>query len=121
MNAGRGTEVAAEIEAAVRAIPGVADLYRPRSLVSNAVDASARRLGLRDADASLVLVQQTGEEFQVDIAMGVHSAAGATVTTQMVHRVVRDLFTEREQEDARIVLTVVHVQDSPSVTEAGPA
>jgi len=112
-------EVAAEIEAAVRATPGVADLYGPGSLMSNAVGAGARRLGLRDADAPLVLVQQNDDGTQVDIALGVHAAAGATVTTQTVHRVVRDLLAGHGQQEARIVLTVVHVHVSPLATRAG--
>jgi hypothetical protein len=121
MNPVQWAQVAAEIEAAVRATPGVADLYGPGSLVSSVVDAGARGLGLRDAVAPLVVVRQEGDGTRVDIAMGVHAVTGATVTTQTVHRVVRDLLAAREQQDARIVLTVVHVHDSPPATEAGPA
>lgn len=121
MNAGQDTEVAAGLEAAVGGIPGVADLYRPGSLVANAVDASAKRLGLRDAAAPLVLVQEAGDGIRVDIALGVYATAGATVTTQSVHRVVRDLLAARGQLDAHVVLTVVHVLDHPLATEAGPS
>ncbi|WP_369374147.1 hypothetical protein AB1046_08140 [Promicromonospora sp. Populi] len=121
MSTAQGAQVAAEIEAAVRAVPGVADLYGPGSLVSNVVDVTARHLGLRDTAAPLVLVRQDGSGIQVEIAMAVHSTAGATVTSHTVHRVVRDLLTAREQQDARIVLTVVHVPDIPLATEAGPA
>lgn len=121
MNTAQVAEVAAEIEAAVRAIPGVADLYRPGSPASNILDAGARRLGLRDDAAPLVRVHGSDGEARVEIAIGIHSAAGAAVTTQAVYRAVRDLLADRDHADARIVLTVVHVHELPVAAERDPA
>ncbi|MDR7384976.1 hypothetical protein [Promicromonospora iranensis] len=110
----RGVAIAAEIEDALRSVPGVCDLYRSGSLVANVADAGARRLGLRDDDTPLVLVQDAGAGLRVDAAMGVHISSGATATMLAAHRAVRDLLTGHELRDAHIVLTVVHVDDSPS-------
>lgn len=121
MNTTQVADVAAEIEAVVRAVPGVADLYRPGSPVSNVLDAGARRLGLRAHAVPLVRVQRGDGEAQVEIALGIHSAAGAAATTQAVYRVVRDLLAVREHADARIVLTVVHVHELPLAAEGDPA
>lgn len=121
MNTAQVAEVAAEIETAVRAVPGVADLYRPGSPVSNVLDAGTRRLGLGGDAAPLVRFLRRDGEARVEIAMGIHSAAGAAVTTHAVYRVVRDLLADGEHHDARVVLTVVHVHESPLAAEQGPA
>jgi hypothetical protein len=113
MNTAQVAKVAAEIEDVVRAIPGVADLYRPGSPFSNVLDAGTRGLGLRDDAAPLVRVHRGDGEDRVEIAMGIHSAAGAAVTTQAVYQAVRDLLVDREQPGARVVLTVVHVHEPP--------
>jgi hypothetical protein len=115
----RGAEIATEIEAALRSVPGVSDLYRSGSLVANVVDAGARRLGLRDDAAPLVLVQDAEAGLRVDVALGVHISAGAGATMLAAHRAVRDLLTGRELRDAQIVLTVVHVDDSPTAGRGG--
>lgn len=127
LTAGRAAEVAAEIEVAVRSVPGVSDLYRPGSLVSNVMDRGARRLGLRDDAGPVVLVRQSGPELRVGVALGVHPSPSAAVTTSTVHNAVRHLLTQQGLGDAHIVVTVVHVDDSPvdrrqaSVTTSGPS
>ncbi|MFI9486693.1 hypothetical protein ACIG47_09905 [Promicromonospora sp. NPDC052451] len=110
MNVAHDVRVAAEIEAALRATPGVADLYGPGSLVSNVLDAGARRLGLRDDDAPLVLVREAGTGIRVDIALGVHGTEGARATALAAHETVRGLLTDHDVPDAEIVLTVVHIE-----------
>ena len=56
---------------------------------------------------------------QVKIALGVHAAQSVAATTLAVHRAVRDLLARRDLPDARVVVTVVHADDSPSGVGAG--
>jgi hypothetical protein len=59
-------------------------------------------------------VQDAEAGLRVDVAMGVHIWAGAGATMLAAHRAVRDLLTGHELRDAQIVLTVVHVDESPT-------
>lgn len=103
--------LAAEIEAAVRAVVGVEDVYRTGSLVSNAIDAGARLLGARDADGALVRVRTTDAGCHVSVSIGVRSAAGAPGTARAVRAAVSERLAAHGVVDAAVEVTVVHVAD----------
>ncbi|WP_020018005.1 hypothetical protein [Promicromonospora sukumoe] len=115
MNGEQQTDIAARIEAAVRATAGVTGVYAAGTAVSKVIGAGARGLGVRRDDAPLVVVRQAAGGTRVDIALGVGLAAGATTTTRAVQRTVRDLLAAHGLPDAHVTVAVVHV------TEPAPA
>ena len=104
--------LAADIEVAIRAMPGVAALFRAGSLASNVLDAGARAIGLRDDSDPLIHLDQTPEGLRVDIAIGVQDHAGAVETIRRVHAAVRAVIAEHLSAAADIRITVVHVNDT---------
>ena len=105
-------QVAADIETTVRAIPGVTAIFRSGTTVSKVVDAGARLLGIREDDAPLVRVDQTPKCIRVEVAVGVHEAAGASDTARRVHAAIDDLLARRSTAPRNIRLTVVHIDDN---------
>lgn len=113
---GENVDVMAEqVEAAVRATPGVTGVYAAGTPVARAIGAGARGLGVRREDTPLVVVRRSAGETRVDIAVGVGLADGAAATTRAVHLAVRELLTAQGVGDAHITVAVVHV------TEPAPA
>ncbi|GAA4487160.1 hypothetical protein [Microbacterium panaciterrae] len=108
----RDQELVEDIETAVRAIPGVTGIFRSGTTVAKVVDAGARLLGIRDADASLVRLEQTPEGARVEVAVGVQSSAGAVATTTRVHAAIDALCAGRRIGSVQIRITVVHVDDA---------
>ncbi len=105
--------LAADIEAAVLAVPGVTAIFRSGTTVSKVVDAGARLLGIRVDDASLVRIEQTPESVRVDVAVGVRASARATETARRAHAAIDALIAQRSGAPTEIHLTVVHVDDNP--------
>ncbi len=110
-------DIPGEIEHAVRAVPGVAALYRTGSLASRIVDAGARLLGVRGDDEPLVRVEETGDSVRVDAAIGVRASGGAGEVVRDVHDVVRAILEGWGLADPAIRLTVVHVEAEPQGAE----
>ena len=104
--------LASDIELATRAMPGVGALFRVGSLASNALDAGARAIGIRDHSDSLIRLDQTPAGLRVDIAIGVQAHAGAVETTRRVHAAVRAVIAEQHRAPANIRITVVHIDDT---------
>lgn len=104
-------DLAPRIDAAVRAIPGVENLYRPGALVSNVLDVGAVLLGVREESPTLVAVRSTSEGIEVDIAVGVGAAHSAAHTVRTVADTVRALLAAAGHESAVIRVTVAHVDE----------
>ncbi|RPF20892.1 hypothetical protein [Myceligenerans xiligouense] len=119
MDAGQAMRLAGQIEAAVRGTPGVRDVYRAGSLTSNAIDAGARGLGLRDEGTGPVIVQATADGTRVHVAIGVDTARGAGDTTRAVHRAARDVLAAHGVGDADVGVTVVHVHEASPALPGG--
>jgi len=105
--------LAADIERAARAEPGVAALFRAGTLASNVLDAGARVIGIRDDSDPLIRLEQTPERLRVDIAIGVQEHAGAVETIRHVQAAVRAVIEERHRAPADLRITVVHITDTP--------
>lgn len=105
--------VGADIERAVRAVSGVAALFRAGTLASNVLDAGARVIGIRDDLAPFVRLDQTPDALRVDIAIGVHQYAGAVETIRRVQTAARAVIEEQHLASAKIRITVVHINDTP--------
>ena len=112
MNTPDDLMLAADIEAAVRAVPGVAVVYRAGSTLSKAVDATTRLVGLRDEDAPLIDLERAEDGVKVRIAIGVHASDGAAATARRAHAAVQALLAPQSAGDADVHLTVVHVDGS---------
>lgn len=104
--------LAADIEAAVRTVPGVVAVYRPGSTASKVVDTAARLLGIRDEAAPLIRLAQTPDGLRVEIAIGVHASEGAPDTARRAHTAVQALLAHHSAPAAGIHLTVVHVDET---------
>lgn len=110
----RGAHAAA-IEAAVRATPGVRNVYRSGSLISNLLRAGVAALGRRQEDEPLVSVVPAGEGVAVEASIGVDSDARSADTLRAVHVVIDAVLEERGLRRDSVTLTVVHVQSAAAL------
>ncbi|WP_051172456.1 hypothetical protein [Microbacterium indicum] len=107
----RETRLAGDIAEAVREVPGVTALYSPGGAASQLVDAGARALGVRAADAAPVRVERDRDGTRVEVAIGAHAAHGGAATARRVHAAVRALCDARGAGPSIVRVTVVHVDD----------
>ena len=91
--------VAAEVDAAVREVSGVAALYRSGGI----------RLQFRDTDDALVLVEQNGEAVSVRASIGITGTSGAAVIARRAHTAVAKVLKRHGVAPAETHLTVVHI------------
>lgn len=103
------TELAAAIDAVVRATPGVDNIYRSGSLISNLVGAGASALGVRGQDEPLVSVVADDDGVRVEASVGVDFAVSAPETLAAVNDAIHALLDARSLRVAAITLTVVYV------------
>lgn len=104
------TALAAAIEEAVRATPGVRNVYRSGSLISNLLRVGAAAIGVRTEDEPIVSVVPVGDGVAVEVSVGVDVGARSADTLQAVHAAIMSLLRERDVRGDSITLTVVHVQ-----------
>ncbi|PCE15376.1 hypothetical protein AUC47_13820 [Microbacterium sp. SZ1] len=97
------------VEAAVRATPGVRDLYRSGSLVSNLVGAGAVALGLRAGGEPVVVVSPEGSGVRVEASLGIDFLPGARETLRAVRAAVVEALSEEGITLSSIALTVAYV------------
>lgn len=102
--------LAAEIEAAVRTTPGVCNVYRSGSLISNVIGAGAVALGVRSEDEPLVAVTSGDGGVVVTASIGIDFSASAADTLRATHSAIDALLTAQGVPRERITLTVVYVQ-----------
>jgi hypothetical protein len=102
--------LAAEIEAIVRATPGVRNVYRSGSLVSNVIGAGAVALGVRRSDEPLVAVARGDLGISVEASIGIDFTVDAGATLRAVHEAIDALLAAQTTPRERITLTVVYVQ-----------
>ncbi|GAA2016374.1 hypothetical protein [Microbacterium ulmi] len=114
MSAARHRQAATAVEAAVRATPGVSEVYRSGSLVSSIVDAGARLIGLR-GDAPLVVIDGEGANAHVAVSIGVDAASGAAQTCRAVHAAVAESLPEHGLSGAVLSITVAHVVEEADI------
>ncbi len=105
-------ELAARIEAAVRVVPGVTDVFRVGGLVSEVVDAGAQVLGIQDGGTPPVRVERSADGDRVEVAIGVDSSAGAVETTRRVGAAIGALSAAQGAALTRIRVTVVHIDET---------
>ena len=103
-------ELAAAIEAALRATPGVRNVYRSGSLISHLLRAGATALGVRQGDEPIVSVVGTGDGVAVEASLGVDSGGRSADILRAAHAVIDALLSERGLRRESITLTVAHVQ-----------
>ncbi|RLP72769.1 hypothetical protein D9V32_15085 [Mycetocola tolaasinivorans] len=117
-------EIEAQIEAAVRAVPGVSAVFPASSTASRVVEAGARLLGIRqDAPASVVL-ERMPAGVVVAVAIGIRASASASDTARAAHAAVYALLFGQGIEISDVRITVVHIDnghsDAPSPDPSGP-
>ncbi len=105
-------ELAARIEAAVRAVPGVTEVFRMGGLVSKVVDAGAQILGIQDGETSPVRMERSADGCRVEVALGVDNSAGAVETTRRVQAAIGALGAAQGAALAEIRVTVVHIDET---------
>lgn len=100
--------LAATIEATALETPGVVGLYRAGSTVVKIISAATDRLAPEEDTVSRVVVTETDEGAEVELAIAVGSSLGAAEIAQAVRDRVRELFAA-DGRSVFIRLTVVHV------------
>lgn len=102
----------ADIEAAIRTVPGVTTLFRAGGVISKAVDVGAQLLGTPQAELPLIRWEhQSAKNARVEAVFGVHADAGATETSRKAHAAITSLCADRGYSPVAIHLTVVHIDD----------
>jgi hypothetical protein len=104
--------LAAEIEATVRATPGVRSVYRSGSLISGLLRVGAEALGVRSDDEPIVSVVLVEGGVAVEASIGVAEGARSGDTLHAVHAAVDALLDEKGVRRRSLTLTVVHVQST---------
>ncbi|MFD2758749.1 hypothetical protein [Gulosibacter faecalis] len=102
-------ELAAEIESAVRAVPGVTIVFRSGSALSKLVEAGAQALGLRD-EASLVAVEANDAGVRVTASLGLDAGLSVAETLRRAREVIATLLEARGLREPEIRLTAVYIE-----------
>ncbi|WAA66993.1 hypothetical protein [Microbacterium oxydans] len=106
---GAPDDLAAAIEAAVRATPGVRNVYRSGSLISHLLRVGAAAIGVRADDAPIVSVVRAEDGAAVEVSIGVDADARSAEVLSAVRAAIDGLFAARGLRRTGLTLTVVHV------------
>lgn len=104
------TDIAAEIEAAVRATPGVRNVYRSGSLVAQLLRTGAAALGVGDDSRPVVCVVAGAAGVAVEASLGVDFSAPVGDVLRAAHEAVEAVLRAGGVRSESITLTVVYVQ-----------
>ncbi|WP_144876947.1 hypothetical protein [Microbacterium sp. 1.5R] len=103
------------IDAAVRSTPGVRDLYRSGSLITNVVGAGAVALGLRRDDDPVVVVASDDVGVRVEATLGIDFAPDVRETLDAVRSAVAEALRAEGLVLSGLALTVAYVHPRESV------
>ncbi len=100
-----------EIEAAVRAVPGVVNVYPTGSPVTVILTAAVRSIGLAKGPPAVVV---EGDEHGVRIALslGVDGRIGAAATIRAAHEAVSHVVSARGGQVLHARITVAHIAET---------
>lgn len=101
--------LAARIEAAVLATPGVRNVYRAGSLVSNLVGEGAVAIGISRNDEPLVAVRVADDGVEVEASLGIEYSAGALELLRDVRAAIGKVLAEDGLGPVEVVLTIAYV------------
>lgn len=101
--------IAARVEAVVLATPGVRNVYRAGSLVSNLVGEGAIALGVVGANESLVAVTLAGDGARVEASLGIEYSVRAIDVLGAVRTAITEALAAEALEAATVVLTIAYV------------
>lgn len=104
--------MAADIETAARAVPGVSTVFRAGGIISKVVDAGTQLLGVHQNEARLIRLEHAPEGLRVEVAIGVHAGASAAETSHRVHAAITAMCAGRGCTPVEVRLTVVHIDES---------
>lgn len=99
-------------------MPGVTAIFHSGGTPRNVLEAGARLVGIQDADAPLVRVEESPEQISVDVSIGVGEDAGAVATTERVRSVVAAVLPQDPDLTSEVRITVVHI-DEVAAPQAG--
>lgn len=109
MSAENQEELAAGIQAAILATPGVRTIYRSGSLISNLAEAGATALGLRAPDRPVVSVRAGESGVEVDASIGIDYSVPAREVLRAVRAAIEAAALAAGVEVGAIALTVAYV------------
>lgn len=122
MNDSTDQVVAAEIEAAVRALPGVTGIFRAGGILSKLADAGAEVLGGPEHRAPAVRWENGANGARAEVSIGVRASAGAAETGARAHEAVSAVCVERGIVGAEVRITVVHIdEDAARAADRAPS
>ena len=102
--------LAARIEEVVRATPGVRNVYRSGSLISNLLRAGAAALGNRGDGEPIISVASRVEGIAVEASLGLDVHSRASAVLHSAYEAIDTLLRVEGLVRASITLTVVYVQ-----------
>lgn len=118
MNLNTDAALALELEAAVRTVPGVVEVYRTGTPVARAIAVGGERLGIGAAPQPLVSIERAGDGIQVEVSLGVSGSVGAGDTVAAATVVLSALLAERGCTAPELRITVVHISEVPGGSAA---
>lgn len=102
-------QLAAGIEAAVRAVPGVTTLFRPGGVVASAIAAGAEVFAVAERETSLVRLKRLTGSLDVEVSIGVDGSVGAVEIVRRVRAAIDAAARANGETVTEIRATVVHV------------
>lgn len=104
------TALAGAIEDAVRAVPGVTNVFRSGTLVGKAMTAAAERLGLLGSDSPLVILEFEADGARVEVSVGVGVTSPAATAVRAVRAAIERTLAAEAVAMSSARVTVVHIQ-----------
>lgn len=102
--------LAAQVERVVRGTPGVRNVYRSGSLISNLLRAGAAALGTGGEDGPIVSVVSGGKGIAVEASLGLDVHSHASAVLHAAYAAIDTLLRAEGLVRESITLTVVYVQ-----------
>ncbi|WP_240747279.1 hypothetical protein [Microbacterium sp. K24] len=102
--------LAARVEAVVRATPGVRNVYRSGSLISNLLRAGAAALGTGGEGGPIVSVASGADGIAVEASLGLDVHSHASAVLHSAYAAIDTLLRAEGLVRESITLTVVYVQ-----------
>lgn len=113
MNTNPDHTLAADIEAAILATPGVTAVFRTGSTTAKIIASGATVLGLRETNNPLVRIESTTEQISVEVSIGVTGAVSVIDTVKRLHSLISAMSTQITGQPTETRITVAHIDETP--------
>lgn len=101
--------LAEDIRDGLLALPQVTSVFSPQPLVAKVMQAGSESLGIGEGPLP-VLIDTSSNPTEVSVSLGIDIGAEAVATCELADAEVRRLLALAGIEEAKIVVTIVHVR-----------